>query len=72
MWIKIRDLFRSITKNVDHYDEKCVKFKFDSDDELPLNKTVKNPVMIIAVRAFFLENHKYYLQVFLDECLYEI
>ena len=72
MWIKIRDLFRSITKNVDHYDEKCVKFKFDSDDELPLNKTVKNPVMVIVVREFFLENHKYYLQVFLDECLYEI
>ena len=72
MWIKIRDLFRSITKNVDHYDEKCVKIKFDSDDELPLNKTVKNPVMVIVVREFFLENHKYYLQVFLDECLYEI
>ena len=72
MWIKIRDLFRSITKNVDHYDEKCVKIKFDSDDELPLNKTVKNPVMIIVVGEFFLENHKYYLQVFLDECLYEI
>ena len=49
----MRDLFRSITKNVDHYDEKCVKIKFDSDDELPLNKTVKIPVMTIVARAFF-------------------
>ena len=47
------------------------KNQIDSDDELPLNKTVKIPVMTIVVRAFFLKNHKYYLQVFLDECLYE-
>ena len=27
--------------------------------------------MIIVVRAVFLENNKYYPQVFLDKCLYE-
>ena len=32
LWIKIRDLIRSITKNVDDYDEKCMKIKFNSDD----------------------------------------
>ena len=35
MWIKIRDLIRSITKNLDDYDEKYMKIKFDSDDNLP-------------------------------------
>ena len=40
LWIKIRDLIRSITKNSDDYDEKYIKIKFDSDDELPLNKTI--------------------------------
>ena len=39
MWIKIRDLARSITKNSDDFDEKYMKIKFDSDDILPLNKT---------------------------------
>ena len=39
LWIKIRDLIRSITKNSDNYDEKYMKIKFNSDDELPLNKT---------------------------------
>ena len=28
--------------------------------------------LIIVVRAIFLENNKYYPQVFLDECLYKI
>ena len=37
--IKIRDLIRSITKNSDDYDydEKYMKIKFNSDDELHLN-----------------------------------
>ena len=46
--------------------------KFCSGDELPLNKTIEIPAMIIVVRAMFYENSKYYLQAFLDECLYQI
>ena len=47
-----------------------MKIKFNSDDELPLNKTF----MAIVVRTVFHENYKYkyYPQVFLDECLYKI
>ena len=44
-----------------------MKIKFNSDDELPLNKVVKIPNMIIDVRAVFHENNKHYAQVFLDE-----
>ena len=49
-----------------------MKIKFISDDELPLNKTIKIPAIAIVVRAVFHENNNYYPQVFLDECLYEI
>ena len=62
----------SITKNSDNYDEKYMKIKFNSDNELPLNKMIEIPSMIIVVRANFLENNKYYPQVFLDQCLYKI
>ena len=72
LWSKIRDLIKLIIKNSDHYDEKYMKIKFDSDDDLPLNKTIEIPDMIIVVRAVFHENNKFYLQVFLDECLYEL
>ena len=48
-----------------------MKIKFNSDDELPLNKTIHIPSMIIVVTAIFLEN-KYYPQVFFDQCIYKI
>ena len=48
-----------------------MKIKFNSDGKLPLNKTIEIASMIIVVRAIFLENNKYYPQVFLDECLYK-
>ena len=59
LWIKIRDLIRSITM-------------LKSNDELPLNKTIEIYTMTIVVRAVFHKNNKYYPQVFLDECLYKI
>ena len=46
-----------------------MKVKFNSDGKIPLNKTIEIPNMIIVVRAVFYENNKYYLQVFLNECL---
>ena len=61
IWIKIRDLIRSITKILDDYDEKYMKIKCNSDEELPLNKAIEIPIMTIAVRAIFLENDKFYL-----------
>ena len=70
--VKIRDLIRSITKNLIGYDEKYIKIEFESDDELLLNKIIEIPIMTIVVRAVFLENDKYYSQVFLDEFLYKI
>ena len=69
---KIRDLGRFITKISDAYDEKCMKIKFDSDVELPLNKTIEISSKIIVARVLFHENNKYYLQVFLEECLYKL
>ena len=55
LWIKIRDLIRSITKNLDDYYEKYMKVKIDSDNELLLNKTIEIPIMTIVVRAFLIK-----------------
>ena len=49
-----------------------MKIKFNLDDELPLNKMIKIPSMIIVVRVVFHENNKYYPQVFLDKCPYKL
>ena len=69
LWIKIRDLIRSITEILDDYDEKYMKIKSHSDDYLPLNKMIEIAIVTIVGRAVFHENTKYYQQVFLDECL---
>ena len=49
-----------------------MKIEFNSDDELPLNKTMEIPSLIIAVRAVFHENKKYYRKALSDECLYKL
>ena len=42
-----------------------MKIKCNSDDDLPLNKTLEMCNMIVVVRAVFHENNKYYPQAFL-------
>ena len=37
-----------------------MKIKFNSDEELPLNKTIEIATMTIALRAIFHENNKYF------------
>ena len=49
-----------------------MKIKFNSDDDLPLNETLKLHNIIIAIRSVFEEHSKFYPQVYLDECLYEL
>ena len=48
-----------------------MKIKFNSDDNLPLNKPLKFHDIII-IRSAFDENGKLYPQVFLDDTLYEL
>ena len=49
-----------MTENSDDYDEKYMKIRFSSDDELPLNKMIEIPSMIIVIREVSHENNKYY------------
>ena len=49
-----------------------MKIKFNSDDNLPLNKKLKFQNMIITIRSVFEEDSKLYPQVFLDNTLYKL
>ena len=49
-----------------------MKTKFNSDDNLPLNKPLKFHNMTITTRSVFKEDGKLYPQVFLDHTLYEL
>ena len=49
-----------------------MKIKFNSDDDLPLNKPLKLHAMTIIIRSVFEEDGKLYPQVLLDDVLYEV
>ena len=49
-----------------------MKIKYNSHDNLPLNKKKEIPWVSKVVWPIFHENNKYYPQVFRDECLYKI
>ena len=49
-----------------------MEIKFNSDDNLPLNKLLKFHLMTITIRSLFEEDGKLYPQVFLDGSLYEL
>ena len=49
-----------------------MKIKFNSNDDLPLNKPLQFHAMTIIVRSFFEEVTKLYPQLFLDDTLYEL
>ena len=67
LWNKIKNLIK-----LGEYGKDFMKIKFSSDDNLPLNKILKIHNMTTVIRSVFQENRKYYPQVFLDECLYEL
>ena len=49
-----------------------MKIKFDSDDNLSLNKVLKFYVLTIFIRNVFEKDGKYYPQIFLDDCLCDV
>ena len=54
------------------YGEDFMKIKFNTDGNLPLNKPLKLHLLTIIVRCIFEEDGKFYPQLYLDECLYEL
>ena len=54
------------------YAKDYTKIKFNSDDNLPLNKPLKFYQMTVTIRHIFSEDNKLYPQVFFDEALYSL
>ena len=54
------------------YDDYYMKIKFNTNDNVPLNKIIYFPTITIIIRSVTQKDGKYYPQVFLDECLYEV
>ena len=68
----IRDKIKEINSDECDYEKDYMKIKFNSDDDLSLNKPLKFHNITITIRSVFNEDHKLYPQVFLDDTLYEL
>ena len=72
VWNGVRDKIKEVSSNECDYEKDYIKIKFNSDDNLPLNKPLKFHNMTITIRSVFEEDGKLYPQVFLDDTLYEL
>ena len=73
VWNEIKNKIKAINGGKENdYEKDYMKIKFNSDDDLPLNKTLKFPTLTIMIRSVFEEGGKLYPQVYLDKCLHEL
>ena len=72
---KYNDVWNGIKEVSDSecdYEKDYMKIKFNSDDNLPLNKPLKFRLMTITIRPVFEEDGKLYPQLFLHDTLYDL
>ena len=50
------------------YDDNYIKIKFNTDDNIPLNKIIYFPTITIIIRSVT----KKMINIILDDCLYEV
>ena len=72
LWNNTKNLIETVNGKPGNYDEKYMKIKFSSDNNLLLNKILKLYNLTIVVRSVFQEDKKYYPRIFLDKCLCEL
>ena len=68
----IRNKIKKISDDEWDYEKDYIKIKFNSDDNLSLNKKLKFHNMGITIRSAFEEDGKLCPQVFLDDIPYEL
>ena len=70
-WIKKEIKAINIGKE-NNYGKDFTKIRFNFDNDLPLNQSLKFHAMAIIIRSVFEEGGKLYPQLFLDDALYEL
>ena len=68
----IKNKIKEVSSGECDYEKDYMKIKFNSDNNLPLNKPLKFHNTTITIRSVFEEDGKLYPQVFIDGTLYEL
>ena len=73
VWKGIKNQIVKINNGLEGgYNKDYMKIKFDSDDDLPLNKVMKFYDLTVIIRTIFERDGKHYPQIFLDNSLCDI
>ena len=68
----IKHKIKKVCSNECDYEKDYMKIKFNSDDNLLLNKPLEFHNITITIRSVFKKDGKLYPQLFLDDTLYEL
>ena len=71
IWKSNRAKIEENTGGIVQYDKDYMKIEFESNDNLPTDKTVNIHLATIIIRSAFAQNGKFYPQLFLDDGLYK-
>ena len=77
---KYKEVWDGIKKDIERingaeraeYGKDLKKIRFESNDDLPMNKPMRLHLLTIMIRYVFSEGGKFYPQLFLDDTLYEL
>ena len=72
VWSGTKHKIEPVRSGVCDYEKYYMEIKFNSDDNLLLNKALKFHMVTVTTRSIFQEDGKLYPQVFLDDALYEL
>ena len=69
IWKEIKKL---INNEISDYSKDYTVFKFDSNDVLPLDSIINIHSLAIITRYVFKDDNKYYPQIYIHSCWYEL
>ena len=72
VWSGIKNKIKAVSSGECEYEKDYMKSKFNSDNDLSLNKPLNFHSVTVVIRSVFEEDGKLYQQVFLDDTLYEL
>ena len=73
VWEGVKKVIETINggKNVEHWKD-LKRNRFESNDDLPMNEPIRLHLLTIIIRYVFIEDGKFYPQLFLNDALYEL
>ena len=73
VWPEIKSEIKRINGGEEvFYEKNYCKVNINTEDDLPLNESLKFLTMTVNINLVLQENNKLYPQIYLNECFYEL